>query len=112
MTRILTLDGTRIHDIPSFYDEINRVFMQGVDWTLSMLLFPAIAVGLFPDDPRMAATAVGLLAAAPAVGAVVSGVFSGPLGQVRRQGRVMLDETDNLDYDYDFDSASSTPFLN
>lgn len=34
MTRILTLDGTRIHDIPSFYDEINRVFMQGVDWTL------------------------------------------------------------------------------
>ena len=34
MTRILTLDGTRIHDIPSFYDEINRVFMQDVDWTL------------------------------------------------------------------------------
>ncbi|MBD9470205.1 barstar family protein [Pseudoxanthomonas sp. PXM01] len=30
----LTLDGTRIHDIPSFYDEINRVFMQDVDWTL------------------------------------------------------------------------------
>ena len=34
MTQILTLDGTRIHDIPSFYDEINRVFMAGVDWTL------------------------------------------------------------------------------
>ncbi|CAN7483407.1 barstar family protein [Pseudoxanthomonas sp. LjRoot143] len=34
MTRTLTLDGTRIHDIPSFYDEINRVFMQDVDWTL------------------------------------------------------------------------------
>ena len=34
MTRTLTLDGTRIHDIPSFYDEINRVFMTGVDWTL------------------------------------------------------------------------------
>jgi len=34
MTRILTLDGARIHDIPSFYDEINRVFMQDVDWTL------------------------------------------------------------------------------
>jgi MFS family permease len=53
-------------------------------------LFPAIAVGLFPDDPRMAATAVGLLAAAPAVGAVVSGVFSGPLGQVRRQGLAVV----------------------
>jgi RNAse (barnase) inhibitor barstar len=34
MTQTLTLDGTRIHDIPSFYDEINRVFMTGVDWTL------------------------------------------------------------------------------
>ena len=34
MTRILTLDGARIQDIPSFYDEINRVFMQDVDWTL------------------------------------------------------------------------------
>ena len=30
----LLLDGTRIHDIPSFYDEVNRVFMAGVDWTL------------------------------------------------------------------------------
>ena len=28
------------------------------------------------------------------------------------RNRVMLDETDNLDYDYDFDSVSSTPFLN
>ncbi|MFC3716233.1 barstar family protein [Luteimonas soli] len=34
MTQALTLDGTRIHDIPSFYDEINRVFMVGVGWTL------------------------------------------------------------------------------
>ncbi|MGY0798867.1 barstar family protein [Lysobacter sp. A286] len=34
MTSLLTLDGSRIHDIPSFYDEINRVFMTGVDWTL------------------------------------------------------------------------------
>jgi len=34
MTRTFTLDGARIHDIPSFYDEINRVFMQDVDWTL------------------------------------------------------------------------------
>jgi len=34
MTRTYTLDGARIHDIPSFYDEINRVFMADVDWTL------------------------------------------------------------------------------
>lgn len=53
-------------------------------------LFPAIAVGLFPGDPRMAATAVGLLSAAPAVGAALSGVFSGPLGHVRRQGLAII----------------------
>ncbi|MFN8157286.1 MAG: MFS transporter [Candidatus Nanopelagicales bacterium] len=53
-------------------------------------LFPAIAVGLFPGDPRMAATAVGLLSAAPAVGAALSGIFSGPLGHVRRQGLAII----------------------
>ena len=30
----LTIDGTRIHDIPSFYAEINRVFMRDEDWQL------------------------------------------------------------------------------
>jgi RNAse (barnase) inhibitor barstar len=30
----LTLDGAAITDIPSFYDEINRVFMAGEDWRL------------------------------------------------------------------------------
>jgi RNAse (barnase) inhibitor barstar len=30
----LILDGTRIHDIPSFYAEVNRVFMAGLDWQL------------------------------------------------------------------------------
>ncbi|HST43695.1 MAG TPA: barstar family protein [Luteimonas sp.] len=34
MPAAVTLDGTRIHDIPSFYAEINRVFMTGVDWPL------------------------------------------------------------------------------
>lgn len=34
MSRILTLDGSRIRDIASFYDEINRVFMGDVDWAL------------------------------------------------------------------------------
>ncbi|ASR43005.1 ribonuclease inhibitor [Xanthomonas citri pv. mangiferaeindicae] len=33
-SKSLLLDGNRIHDIPSFYDEINRVFMAEVDWTL------------------------------------------------------------------------------
>ena len=30
----MRLDGRRVHDIASFYDEINRVFMTGVDWQL------------------------------------------------------------------------------
>jgi hypothetical protein len=30
----LTLDGSRIHGITSLYDELNRVFMRGEDWTL------------------------------------------------------------------------------
>jgi len=34
MTKTLTIDGNTIHDIPSFYDEINRVFMSGEDWAL------------------------------------------------------------------------------
>ncbi len=53
-------------------------------------LFPAIAAGLFPHDARMAATAVGLLAASPAVGGVLAGIFSGPLGHVRRQGLAIV----------------------
>src|SRR4051812_9566806 len=33
-TTTLILEGDRIHDIPSFYDEINRVFMAGEAWKL------------------------------------------------------------------------------
>lgn len=32
--KTLTLDGSRIHDIASFYDEINRVFMADENWKL------------------------------------------------------------------------------
>jgi len=31
----LVLDGSAIHDIPSFYAEINRVFMASEDWQLA-----------------------------------------------------------------------------
>ena len=34
MTKTLTLVGADIHDSPSLYDEINRVFMAGEDWRL------------------------------------------------------------------------------
>lgn len=32
--KTLRLDGAAVHDIPTFYDEVNRVFMEGVDWRL------------------------------------------------------------------------------
>jgi len=36
--QILMIDGARIRDIASFYDEINRVFMVGEDWRLGASL--------------------------------------------------------------------------
>ena len=33
--KTLTIEGNRIMDIPSFYEEINRVFMQQESWKLS-----------------------------------------------------------------------------
>jgi len=36
--KTLVIEGSRIADIASFYDEINRVFMQGVDWRLGASL--------------------------------------------------------------------------
>ncbi|MFI0259086.1 MFS transporter [Streptomyces sp. NPDC017056] len=49
-------------------------------------LFPAIAVLWFGGDAKT----VGLLAAAPAVGAVLGALFSGWLGAVRRHGLAIL----------------------
>jgi RNAse (barnase) inhibitor barstar len=37
-TQTLTIDGNNIHDIPSFYDEINRVFMADEAWKLGASL--------------------------------------------------------------------------
>jgi RNAse (barnase) inhibitor barstar len=36
--KTLRIDGAAVHDIPTFYDELNRVFMTGVDWTLGASL--------------------------------------------------------------------------
>lgn len=50
------------------------------------VLFPAIGAALIGGG----ATTVGVLAAGIAVGSLLAGVFSGPLGHVRRQGRAVL----------------------
>lgn len=49
-------------------------------------LFPAVAVVWFGGDAKT----VGLLVAAPAVGALLGAVFSGWLGRVRRHGLAIL----------------------
>jgi MFS family permease len=49
-------------------------------------LFPAVAVLWFGGDAKT----VGLLVAAPAVGAILGGTFSGWLGRVRRHGVAIL----------------------
>ena len=36
--RIFVLEGSHIHDITSFYDEVNRVLMTNEDWTLGASL--------------------------------------------------------------------------
>ncbi|RWR03821.1 ribonuclease inhibitor [[Pantoea] beijingensis] len=35
MQKILTIEGDSITDIPSFYAQINAIFMQGEDWVLA-----------------------------------------------------------------------------
>lgn len=53
-------------------------------------LFPAIAAQWYGGSTRDVALVLGLLSAAPAAGALVSGVVSGPLGRVRWQGRAIV----------------------
>lgn len=38
VVKTFVIEGKRIHDIPSFYEEINRVFMANEDWKLGMSL--------------------------------------------------------------------------
>jgi MFS family permease len=53
---------------------------------LPVALFPAINAERYGDDPRT----LGLFTTAIGVGGLVSGVLSGPVGRIERQGRVML----------------------
>jgi MFS family permease len=53
-------------------------------------LFPAIAALWYGGSTRDVALTLGLLSAAPAAGALVSGLLSGPLGHVRWQGRAIV----------------------
>ncbi len=38
MEKAVIIDGNNIYDIPSFYEEINRVFMKNQDWKIGQSL--------------------------------------------------------------------------
>ncbi|WP_026875171.1 MFS transporter [Jiangella gansuensis] len=62
------------------------VDMAAMILAMPRVLFPAIAATLLGGG----STTVGILVAGMATGSVLAGLFSGPLGHVRRQGRAVL----------------------
>ena len=64
--KILTIEGSRIHDIASFYDEINRLFMSNQDWTvgnldgLNDILYGHDGVSVVWKDAAVSRAALGL----------------------------------------------------
>ena len=69
----------------SFYEDIIAMVFG-----MPRALFPAIAAQWYGGSMREVAMVLGFLAAAPAVGALLSSIFSGPLGAVRAQGRWVI----------------------
>ena len=69
----------------SFYEDIIAMVFG-----MPRALFPAIAAMWYAGSQQSVAFAVGALSAAPALGALISAVLSGPLGRVRRQGRAVV----------------------
>lgn len=74
------LRGKRNVQMTFYIDIVAMVF------GMPRALFPALATMWYLDSGLPTATVLGLLAAGPTIGAALSGVFSGPLQHVRRQG--------------------------
>lgn len=78
------LRGKRNLQMTFYEDLIAMVF------GMPRALFPAIAAQWYGGTTAQVALTLGLLSAAPAVGALVSSVLSGPVGRVRWQGRAIV----------------------
>jgi MFS family permease len=78
------LKGKRNLQMTFYQDIVAMVF------GMPRALFPAIAAQWYGGTTQEIALTLGLLSAAPAAGALVSGVLSGPLGHVRWQGRAIV----------------------
>jgi len=78
------LKGKRNLQMTFYEDLIAMVF------GMPRALFPAIAAQWYGGSVADVALVLGLLSAAPAVGAFASSVLSGPLGRIRWQGRAIV----------------------
>lgn len=78
------LRGKRNLQMTFYEDLIAMVF------GMPRALFPAIAAQWYGGTTAQVALTLGLLSAAPAVGALLSSVLSGPVGRVRWQGRAIV----------------------
>lgn len=78
------LKGKRNLQMTFYEDLIAMVF------GMPRALFPAIAAQWYGGSVADVALVLGLLSAAPAVGALASSVLSGPLGRIRWQGRAIV----------------------
>ncbi|WP_241844710.1 MFS transporter [Kitasatospora sp. CB01950] len=84
--RATVLDGLRfLREQPNLRTSF-LADLAAMIFGLPRALFPAIAVAFYGGGPGT----VGLLVAAPAVGALAGGLFSGWIGRIRRHGLAVL----------------------
>ncbi|MFE7194600.1 MFS transporter [Kitasatospora sp. NPDC057541] len=84
--RASVLDGLRfLRDQPNLRTSF-LADLAAMIFGMPRALFPALAVTFYGGDART----VGLLAAAPAVGALTGALFSGWVGRINRQGAAVL----------------------
>jgi MFS family permease len=78
------LKGKRNIQMTFYLDLVAMIF------GMPRALFPAIALLWYSDSAISTAAIVGLLTAAPALGAALSAIFSGPLQRIYKQGTAIV----------------------
>jgi MFS family permease len=81
---LVFLKGKRNIQMTFYVDLVAMIF------GMPRALFPAIALLWYSDSAVSTAAIVGLLTAAPAFGAALSAIFSGPLQRVYKQGTAII----------------------
>jgi MFS family permease len=81
---LVFLKGKRNIQMTFYVDLVAMIF------GMPRALFPAIALLWYSDSAVSTAAIVGLLTAAPAFGAALSAIFSGPLQRIYKQGTAII----------------------